>query len=125
MAQKDKSEDQVQIAQLEVFAHIGVPDVERASAQRLTFSITFWPTRQSGELGDQIALAVNYAAVCAETKKFVQSRSDRLIETLASAVADRLLEVFEIQRITVELRKFILRDVDFVSVTVTRDRAAG
>jgi len=52
----------------------------------------------------------------------VQSRSDRLIETLADAVANHLLEVFEIQRITVELRKFILPDVEFVSVTVTRTR---
>jgi dihydroneopterin aldolase len=123
MTQKDKSGDQIHIEQIEVFAHVGVPDEERASAQRLTLSITFWPTRQAGELEDQIARAVNYADVCAETKKFVHNRSDRLIETLADAVANHLLEVFEIRRITIELRKFILPDVEFVSVTVTRDRS--
>ena len=122
MREEDECTDQIHIDQLEVFAHIGVPDEERASAQRLTFSMTFCPTRQASELEDRIERAVNYAAVCAETKKFVLSRSDRLIETLANAVAERLLEVFEIQRITVELRKFILRDVEFVSVTVTRER---
>ena len=73
---------------------------------------------------DDVARTVNYAAVCDETKKFVQNRSDRLIETLAAALAERLLEVFEIRRITIELRKFILSDVDFVSVTVTRARSA-
>jgi dihydroneopterin aldolase len=52
----------------------------------------------------------------------VQGRCDRLIETLADAVARHLLEAFEIRRITVELRKFILPEVEFVSVTVTRDR---
>src|SRR5436305_976884 len=115
--------DHVHIDQLAVSAHIGVPDDERSAPQRLTFSITLWPRRDLSELDDQIAKAVNYAAVCAETKKFVRDRRDRLIETLANALAKHLLEVFEIRRITIELRKFILPDVEFVSVTVTRDRA--
>jgi dihydroneopterin aldolase len=115
-------DDLVHIEQLEVFAHIGVADEERAAPQRLTFSVTFWPRGDASQLDDQIAKAVNYAAVCAETKKFVRDRRDRLIETLADALAKHLLEVFEIRRITIELRKFILPEVEFVSVTVTRDR---
>ena len=115
--------DYIHIEQLEIFAQIGVPDEERASAQRLTFNITFWPTHYASELEDDLARTVNYAAVCTETKKFVQNRSDRLIETLADALASHLLEVFEIRKIMIELRKFILPDVDFVSVTVTRDRS--
>lgn len=114
--------DQVRIEQLEIFAHIGVPDEERAAAQRLTFHMAFWPIRPAGELGDEISNAVNYASVCAETRKFVASRRDKLIETLANALALRLLEAFEIRRITIELRKYILPDVEFVSVTVTRER---
>jgi dihydroneopterin aldolase len=118
-------DDEVHIEQLEVFAHIGVPDGERSAPQRLTFSITLWPMRDASELDDQIVNAVNYAAVCAETKKFVRDRRDRLIETLVDAVAKRLLEAFEIRRIKIELRKFILPEVEFVSVTVTRDRPAN
>jgi len=34
-----------------------------------------------------------------------------------------LLQIFGIRRITIELRKYILPDVEFVSVTVTRERA--
>ena len=124
MIQDTEQGDHIQIDQLEVFAHIGVPDNERASPQRLTFSITLWPTCNAPELGDEIGRAINYAAVCTETKKFVANRSDRLIETLADALAIHLLEVFEIRRITIELRKFILPDVEFVSVTVARDRPA-
>lgn len=116
--------DAIRIEQLEVFARIGVPDEERAVSQRLVFNITFWTAHYGPELEDDIARTVNYAVVCAETKSFVQGRSDRLIETLADALANHLLEVFEIQRITIELRKFILPDVEFVSVTVTRDRSS-
>ena len=125
MTQKGTSEHQIHIDQLEVFARIGVPDKERASPQRLTFNITLWPTCNAPGLGDDIGRTVDYAAVCAETKSFVHDRSNRLIETLADALASHLLEVFEIRRIKIELRKFILPDVEFVSVTVTRDRAAN
>lgn len=122
LADSDGVADQVCIEQLEVFAHIGVPDEERAASQRLTFSIAFWPIRQASELEDEISKAVNYATVCAETRKFVTARRDKLIETLANALALHLLETFAIRRITIELRKYILPDVEFVSVTVTHER---
>ena len=83
------------------------------------------PVRSSEELHDEIGRAVNYASVCADVKKFVGQRRDRLIETLADALAAHLLEAFEIRRITIELLKAILLEVEFVSVTVTRERREG
>jgi dihydroneopterin aldolase len=114
--------DHIHIDQLEVFARLGVPEDERVFPQRLVFNITFWPAHNAPELEDEITRAVDYAAVCAETKNFVAARADRLIETLAHALARHLLAVFEIRSVTIELRKFILPEVGFVSVTVTRDR---
>lgn len=115
----------IHIHQLEVMARIGVPDEERTTAQRLTFNLTLWPARPFAELNDEIGNAVNYAAVCVEAKKFVERRSDRLIETLAEALAEHLLATFAIRALTVELRKYILPEVEFVSVTVTRERSGG
>jgi FolB domain-containing protein len=115
--------DQIHIEALEVLARVGVSDEERASAQRLKLNITFWPRDHATTLGDDIARTVDYAAVCAEVKNFVEARADRLIETLVDALAVHLLAVFEIRRITIELRKFILPEVEFISVTVTRERS--
>jgi 7,8-dihydroneopterin aldolase/epimerase/oxygenase len=115
--------DCVRIQELEVWAHIGVPDEERAAAQRLTFNVTVWPARPVRDLNDDIARAVDYAKVCADLKKFVETRRDKLIETLADVVAARLLEAFEIRKITIEVRKYVLPETQFVSVTVTRERA--
>ncbi len=115
--------DAIHVEALELFAHVGVPDEERSAAQRLSFNLTFWPVRPSSELHDEIGKAVDYANVCAEVKRFVVSRRDKLIETLANALALHLLEAFEIRKITVELRKYILPEVEFVSVTVTRERS--
>lgn len=113
----------IRIERIELLAHIGVPDDERAQPQRLTINIAFWPGKSGAELNDDIAQAVNYAAVCAEVRKFVGGRRDKLIETLVDKLAFHLLEVFGIRRIAIELRKYILPDVEFVSVTVTRERA--
>jgi dihydroneopterin aldolase len=116
-------DDGIHIEGIEVFAHIGVPEEERAAPQRLRFNVTFWPLRPMQELNDEIERAVNYAAVCAELRKFVEQRRDKLIETLANAVGLHLLETFEIRRVAVELRKYILPKVEFVSVKVTRERS--
>ena len=119
---REYDSDVIRIEQLKVLAHIGVPDDERASAQKLTFNLTLFPVRSLDDLNDEIGRAVNYAAVCDEVKNFVGQRRDKLIETLADALASHLLEAFEIRRVTVELRKYILPDVEFVSVSVTRER---
>jgi dihydroneopterin aldolase len=82
-----------------------------------------WPRRLLVDLGDDIGNTINYSEVCEQTKEFVRSRSDKLIETLADRLAVHLLKQFSIQRITIELRKFVLPDTKFVAVTVTRSAA--
>jgi dihydroneopterin aldolase len=115
--------DCIRIEGLEIQARIGVPEEERTKSQRLTFNLTLWPLRRLDDLKDDIHRAVNYASVCVETRNFVDQRRDRLIETMAKLLATHLLDRFEIRRITVELRKYILPEVEFVSVTVTRERS--
>src|SRR6266404_4956427 len=72
----DFVEDRIHIEGLEVLAHIGVPEEERAAAQRLRFNVTCWPIHPMQELNDEIERAVNYAAVCAELRKYVEQRRD-------------------------------------------------
>jgi dihydroneopterin aldolase len=112
--------DRIHIEQLELFARIGVPEKERATPQRLTVSISFWPYYELRGMADDIDNAVNYSVVAEEAKNFVRDQSTNLIETLADRMAMHLLKIFRIQKITVELRKFPLEDARYVSVTVTR-----
>src|SRR4029453_16063182 len=112
--------DQIHIEQLEISARIGVPEKERATPQRLTVSISFWPYHDQRDVSDQIDNTVNYSIVAEETKNFVRDQSTNLIETLADRLATHLLKTFRIQKITVELRKFPMENAKHVSVTVTR-----
>ena len=116
--------DQIRVEELELTAHIGVPDEERATPQRLTVSVTMWPQTGFRAMTDDLEETVNYAAVCREVKDLVAARRDKLIETLAEAMAARLLQAFPLRRVEIELRKFILPDVKHVAVRLVRERDA-
>jgi len=116
--------DHIHIEQLEISTHIGVPEEERATLQRLTVSITFWPRHDARE-EDNIDKTVNYSAVAEAAKSFARDQSVNLIETLADRLATHLLGTFAIQKITIELRKFVLEDAKYASVTVMRTAAVN
>src|SRR6266852_2836889 len=111
--------------QLDVFTRIGVPEEERANPQRLTVSISLWPYQQASDVADHIERTVNYSDVAEQTKNFVRDQSVSLIETLADRLASHLLKSFPIQKVVVELRKFVLEDAKYVSATVTRSASVG
>jgi dihydroneopterin aldolase len=117
--------DRIHIEQLEVFTHIGVPETERATSQRLTVNITFSLRPDTGDLGDHIDKTVNYSAVAEEVKSFAHNQSLNLVETFADRLAMHLLKTFPMQNVTIEVRKFPFKDAKYVSVTVTRIASVG
>jgi 7,8-dihydroneopterin aldolase/epimerase/oxygenase len=107
--------ERIHIEQLKVQAHVGVPADERSQAQRLTINITVWP--RNTPLEDELDCTVNYSAVAQAVREIVSRRHYKLIETVAEEVARQLLARFAIRKVAVEVRKFVLADSDFVSVT--------
>ncbi|MGI9088959.1 MAG: dihydroneopterin aldolase [Chthoniobacterales bacterium] len=114
--------DIIRIEELELSVRVGVPEEERAEPQRLTVSITLWPVRSFREMEDQLEQTVNYAEVCRAVETFAGARRDQLIETLADEMAAHLLENFSIRKLRLEVRKFILPKVNYVAVSVTREK---
>ena len=114
--------DRIHIEQLEVHGRVGVPDFERAELQRLIFNVTLWP--KIAELHDDIANTVNYSAVAECVKDFVSHHNYKLIETLAEKIAVHLLARFNLRKIEIEVRKFVLPDANYVSVTAVREGEA-
>jgi 7,8-dihydroneopterin aldolase/epimerase/oxygenase len=114
--------DQILVECLELSSVIGVPEEERAGAQRLTVSLALEPLRDFRRLGDAIENAVDYAAVAEFVKTLSMARPRRLIETLADEIAVALLHRFPLRAVTLELRKFILPDTAFVAARIHRER---
>jgi FolB domain-containing protein len=111
--------DRIHIEQLEVHGRVGVADSERAQPQRLSLNVTLWS--KIAELHDDIANTVNYSAVAESVKDFVGHHDYKLIETLAEEIATHLLAQFNLRKVEVEVRKFVLPDANYVSVTAIRE----
>lgn len=112
--------DSIFIDGLELLAHLGVPESERASAQRLTATMVLQPRRGFSALADRIESAVDYAEVCLAVKRLAASGSRCLLETLAEEIAAMLLREFPLASVQIELRKFILPDTNFVAARIER-----
>lgn len=117
------TEQQIHIEQLKVLAHVGVSQAERRRRQRLAINITLSPARDLRDIQDAIRRTVDYSALCENTKVFISQQSPKLLETLANNLAAHLLNKFRVRKVTVEIRKFVLRDAAYTSVTVTRQAA--
>lgn len=112
--------DQILISQLELKSHIGITTEEQAEAQRLTVSLEIEPLNNFLELHDDLSRTVDYFSVNRRVQQIALDRPRKLIETLAGEIADMILNEFEVARVTVELRKYILPDTEHVAVRITR-----
>ena len=99
---------------------IGVPDDERADWQVLRANVTFTPRLGFAEMNDAIGATIDYQAVANRLKALAAARPRRLIETLASEMADCLLHEFSATWARIEIRKRILPGTDCVGVVLER-----
>lgn len=121
MEQRLLDGNRIRIEELEVFGRVGVTESERAKPQRLILTITLWPISNLDHVGDDIANTVDYSAVCALARDHVEECPAKLIETLAENLIQEILTRFRARQVRVEVRKFIVPNTRYVSVTLTRD----
>ncbi len=114
--------DEIHVANLALNVHVGVTDAEQSRSQLLAVSLTISPIRGFADLNDGIENTVNYSSVCAVVRALAATHPRRLIETLASEIAETILARFPVASVDVELRKYILPDTDYVAVRLTRHR---
>jgi dihydroneopterin aldolase len=108
----------IRIVDLEVFYHVGVPDEERAQAQRLLLTVEMESDFSAAAKSDGIADTINYFSVTQRLLKFGEGRNWRLIEKLAADIADAVLAEFKPQAVTVEVKKFVIPQARYVAVRV-------
>jgi dihydroneopterin aldolase len=112
----------ISIVDLEVFYRVGVPDAERAQPQRLLLTVEMGSDFSAAAKTDSIADTVDYFAVTQRLLKFGEGRDWRLIEKLASDIADVILAEFKSRSVSVEVKKFIIPEARYVSVKLSRQR---
>ena len=110
------------ISDLEVRFRVGVPDEERREPQRLLLRVEMRNDFSAAIKTDSIAATVDYFAVSQALLKFGEGREWRLIEKLAGDMAEMVLAKFRPLSVTVEVKKFVIPQAQFVAVHVTRER---
>ena len=112
----------IAIVDLETFYCVGVTDEERAKPQRLLLTVEMNLDFSSAVLSDRIEKTVNYQTVVQELLNFGKDRNWKLIERLATNIADRLLTEYDLQAVMVEVKKFAIPQARYVAVSVTKGR---
>ena len=88
--------DKISIIDLEIFAHHGVFDFEKAQGQTFIVSCDcFLSTRLAGEQ-DDLSLALDYGTLAQRLTALFQERTFDLIEAAGEYCANALLHEFEL-----------------------------
>jgi 7,8-dihydroneopterin aldolase/epimerase/oxygenase len=116
----------IEISGLSLYTHHGVEEAERAVGQRLIFDLSFELTDCAALVTDRVEDTVDYADVCQQVAFTAQERSYRTLERLCSAVADRMIERYGADAVSVRAAKPeppIALPVDEVAVEVWKERS--
>lgn len=107
----------ITIADLEVFYCVGVTDEERAQPQRLLLTVDINFDFSVAAVSDRITKTIDYFELSQRLLKFGEGRNWKLIEKLAANVADMVLSEYKPQGVNVEVKKFVVPQARYVSVT--------
>ena len=110
----------IEINGLKVQSKLGVTETERSLPQQILFDIRMVPRQSMFGLDDCIENTIDYFEVSESVKKLSLDGEWQLIETLAEEVIDSLFVSYPLIEVCVTVRKYVLSDVDNVSVTLYR-----
>jgi dihydroneopterin aldolase len=114
----------IEITGLSLYTHHGVEAAEREVGQRLIFDLSFEVGECDATVTDRVEDTVDYADVCQQVALAAQERSYRTLERLCSAVADRMIDRYDAEAVTVRATKPeppIALPVDEVSVEIWKE----
>lgn len=114
----------VEVEGLELHGYHGVLEEERREGQRFLFDLRLTVSEEAGR-SDRIEDAVDYREVVAAVREVSDGRRYRLLEALATAVAEALLERFPLVHARVRVRKPDVRLDAPVAYTAVTAEAPG
>ena len=115
----------IEITGLSLYTRLGVTAAEREIGQRLILDMTLEVGEPDATLTDMVEDTVDYAEVCNVVALVAQQRTYHTLERLCTAIADRLLEDFDVEAVSVKAAKPeppIPLPVEEVAITIWRER---
>ena len=95
----------IEISGLSLFTHVGVTEAEREVGQRLVLDIRLDVGGSDATITDRLEDTVDYGEVCDAANLVAQQRSYKTLERLCTAIAERMIERYEVQAVWVKASK--------------------
>jgi dihydroneopterin aldolase len=106
----------------------GYYDHEMLTPQAFEVDIELALNLQPAGVDDDLEKSVDYGKVYQAVRQIVESTSYRLLEALAEAISQELLADFDVNEVTVRLRKPQVQlggPLDYAGVEIRRQRSNG
>ena len=110
--------DKITIHELEIRMRVGTNDAERNWPQRLLATIELEGDMRMAMKTDDLQYAIDYEKVVNSIREWGQDKQWKLLETMASDIADFILIKFQPCAVSVLLKKFELPMTAGVSVQI-------
>jgi len=95
----------IRLEGLSVFGHHGARPYEKEAGQRLEVDLELMPNDDRAESSDKLGDAVDYDGLYRTVREVVEGKSFHLLEALAAATAETILERFAVRRVRVKIAK--------------------
>ena len=95
----------IEISGLSLFTHVGVTAAEREDGQRLLLALRLEVGDCDATVTDRVEDTDDYGEVCDVVNLVAQQRSYKTLERLCAAIADRLIEQYDVQAVWVKAAK--------------------
>lgn len=119
--------DQIALRGLRAFGYHGVLPEERREGQRFVIDAVLSVDTRAAAASDDLADTVDYGGLAKQLRAAVESDPVDLIETLAQRLADLCLASERVLAVEITVHKPEAPtgvDIDDVTITINRDRAA-
>ena len=114
----------IEVSGLSLFTHVGVSEAEREVGQRLVLDLRLDVGEVDATVTDRLEDTVDYGQVCEQANLVAQQRTYKTLERLCTAIADRLIDHYDVESVWVKAAKPeppIALPVEEVSVEVWRE----
>ena len=119
---EERAKDFIHIEELEVFGRVGVTENERAKPQRLLISVDMSHDFSVAAVSDRLEKTIDYHEVVQDLLKYGDGRNWKLVEKLATNIADFLLAKYRPAAVAVEIKKFAIPQARYVAVSLTKTK---
>ncbi len=117
--------DKILLKGMQFYGRHGVFPEEKAMGQKFVVDLELSTDLQKAGQSDDLTHTLNYADIYGVVKNIVTNRTYNLIEALAEAVAQEILDNYEVKKVKVKVEKPqapISGIFDYVGVKISREK---